>query len=79
MSVFCILQSFGLGDADPTGSVLNIAEDRPFSPFVIPLETNAVSIGRDNQAIDIFQRSELVLKCIISQCQSQHESNPAAC
>lgn len=60
MLVFCILQSFGLGDADPIRSVLDIAEDWPFSPFVVPLETNAVGIGRDNQTIDIFQRSELV-------------------
>jgi hypothetical protein len=45
MLVFRILQSFGLGDADPIRSVLDVAEDRSFSPFVVPLETNMVGMG----------------------------------
>jgi hypothetical protein len=32
MSVFRILHSFGLGHADPIRSVLDVAEDRSFSP-----------------------------------------------
>jgi hypothetical protein len=73
--VFRILQSFGLKDTDPIYSVLDVAEDRLFSLFLIPLEPNTVSIRRDNQTINIFERSELILKYIISQRQSQHKSN----
>jgi hypothetical protein len=48
MPVFRILQGIGLGHADPIGSMLDVPEDRPFSPLIVLLETNAVGIGRDN-------------------------------
>jgi hypothetical protein len=43
------------------------AKNLPFSPFIVPLETNAVGVGRDNQTIEILQRSELILDRIISE------------
>jgi len=54
MSVFRIQQSFGLGHADPVSSMLDVAENRSFSPFIVPLETNTVGVGRDDQTIDIL-------------------------
>jgi hypothetical protein len=54
MLAFRILQSFGLGHADPVSSMLDVAENRSFSPFIILLETNAVGIGQDDQTIDIL-------------------------
>jgi hypothetical protein len=60
----------GLGYTDTVRSILDVAEDRSLSLFIIPLEANAVGVGRDNQTIDILWRSELVLECIISERQS---------
>ena len=53
MSVFYILQNFDFKDADPIRSMLDVAEDRSFSLFLVPLKTNAVGVGRDNQTINI--------------------------
>lgn len=68
--MFHIGQSFGLGNADAIRSMLGVAKHWSFSPFLIPLEANAVSIRRDNQIVDIPQGNELVLECTVRERQA---------
>jgi hypothetical protein len=75
--MFHIVQSFSLGNVNAIRSMLNVVEHWSFGPFLIPLETNAVSIGWDNQIIDIPQGNELVLECTVRECQTQYKSDSA--
>jgi hypothetical protein len=63
--VLRILERFGLGYAHPARSVLDVAEDGSLGPVVVPLQTDAVCITRDDQVVDLPQRRKLVLEGVI--------------
>ena len=77
--VLLIAERLRRGDADPLGRVVDVAEYGPLRPSLIPLETDAVCLGRVNdQVVDLRKRCELVLESVIRQRQSHCEKHRAA-
>ena len=77
--VLGVVQSFSQRHTDTISSVLDVSENRPLCPVLIPLETNAIGIEWDYQRINITKGSEFVLECTIGKCQSQYKSDSATC
>jgi hypothetical protein len=76
--VLRILERFGHGYAHPARSILGVAEDGSLSPVVVPLQTDAVCVTRDDQVVDLLQRRKLVLEGVIGQGQSHRKEDRAA-
>jgi hypothetical protein len=56
------------GDTHPVRRALDVVKDRPLRPRLVPLQPDAVSLGRvDYQLVDLRERRELVPERVTSQ------------
>jgi len=81
--MLCVLERFSLRDTVAFRGGFNIAEDRSLDPVVVPLETDTVSITRDDEVVDLPQRSKLVkalsanAKAIVKRTGQQMRFSPS--
>lgn len=59
-------------------SLLDIAEDGSLRPFLIPLQTDAISTTRDDKPINLGERCEPVLESVVCQRETHHKEYRAA-
>jgi hypothetical protein len=59
-------------------SLLDIAEDGPLRPLLIPLQKDAIRAARDDELINLRERREPILERVVCQRESHHKEDRAA-